>query len=139
MADRIKHKGIVEKIDGFHLQVKIVQTSACSSCSIKGHCQASESKEKFIDVFDSNAASYHVGEQVYLFGSTSMGMRAVILAFGIPFLIVMSALILSLSITGDELVSAFISLASLIPYYVVLYFTRDRMRKNFVFTIEHMV
>ena len=68
-----------------------------------------------------------------------MGMRAVILAFGVPFLIVMSALILSLSITGDELVSAFVSLASLIPCYVILYFTRDRMRKNFVFTIEHIV
>ena len=38
MADSIKHQGIVENISGAHLQVRIVQTSACAACSIKGHC-----------------------------------------------------------------------------------------------------
>ena len=57
MTDIIKHRGIVENIEGSHVRVRIVQTSACSACSVKGHCNASESKEKLIDVFDMKASS----------------------------------------------------------------------------------
>ena len=32
----IKHLGIVENIQGSHLSVRIVQTSACAACSAKG-------------------------------------------------------------------------------------------------------
>ena len=88
MADIIKHQGIVEKIDGSHVTVRIVQTSACSSCSAKGLCNASESKEKQIDVYEIGA-SYQIGEKVVLCGSTSMGMKAVFLSFGIPLLILL--------------------------------------------------
>ena len=52
MTDKIKHLGIVESINGSYLKVRIVQTSACSACSIKGHCSAAESKEKLIDVYN---------------------------------------------------------------------------------------
>ena len=83
MADIIKHRGIVEKVDGMHITVRIVQTSACAACSAKGLCNASESKEKQIDVYEVNP-SYQIGEEVVLCGTTSMGMRAVLLAFGVP-------------------------------------------------------
>ena len=33
MTDIIKHRGIVENIEGSHVRVRIVQTSACSACS----------------------------------------------------------------------------------------------------------
>ena len=56
MADTIKHQGIVENINGTHLQVRIVQTSACAACSIKGHCTSADAKEKLIDVTDEAAA-----------------------------------------------------------------------------------
>ena len=60
MADIIKHRGIVEKVTDSHVIVRIVQTSACSACSAKGLCNASESKEKLIDVYEMNA-SYQIG------------------------------------------------------------------------------
>ena len=86
MADIIKHRGIVEKVEEAHVVVRIVQTSACAACSAKGLCNASESKEKQIDVYEVNAP-YRVGEEVVLIGTTSMGMRAVALAFGVPLLL----------------------------------------------------
>ena len=57
MTDKIKHLGIVESINGSYLKVRIVQTSACSACSIKGHCSAAESKEKLIDVYNKSGLS----------------------------------------------------------------------------------
>jgi sigma-E factor negative regulatory protein RseC len=107
MADLIKHKGIVEKIDGSHVTVRIVQTSACSSCSAKGLCNASESKEKLIDVYQSQVPC-RVGEEVVVCGTTSMGMRAVFLAFGIPLLILLASLFVSMRMTDDDaLLSAY--------------------------------
>ena len=73
MANTIKHQGIVENISGSHLQVRIVQTSACASCSIKGHCSSSDTKEKIIDVTNDGTFSYQPGDHVWVIGELSMG------------------------------------------------------------------
>ena len=136
MADIIKHRGIVEKVEGMHVTVRIVQTSACAACSAKGLCNASESKEKQIDVYEVNA-SYRIGEEVVLCGTTSMGMRAVFLAFGIPMLLLLVALFVTMRVTdGDALVSSLVALFAVVPYYLVIYFMKDKLNKTFSFTIE---
>ena len=136
MADIIKHRGIVEKVEGAHVVVRIVQTSACAACSAKGLCNASESKEKQIDVFEAGA-SYRIGEEVVWCGSTSMGMRAVFLAFDIPMLLLLFALFVSMRVTdGDALVSSLVALLAVVPYYLVIYFMKDKLNRTFSFTIE---
>lgn len=136
MADIIKHRGIVEKVEGTHVVVRIIQTSACSACSAKSLCNASESKEKQIDVYEVNP-SYRIGEEVIVCGTTSMGMKAVILAFGIPVLIIFLVLFLTNKLTnGDELISALIALAFVLPYYLVIFLIRNKLNKTFSFTIE---
>ena len=90
MANTIKHQGIVENINGSHLQVRIIQTSACASCSVKGHCTSADTKEKLVDVADANAASYQPGDRVWVTGELSMGVMAVLFAFIFPFLILKS-------------------------------------------------
>ena len=74
MADIIKHQGIVENINGSHVMVRIVQTSACAACSAKGHCASADTKEKMIDVISNDASSYQPGDRVIVFGELSMGM-----------------------------------------------------------------
>ena len=139
MADIIKHRGIVEKITDSHVVVRIVQTSACAACSAKGLCNASESKEKLIDVYEMNA-SYQVGEEVVLCGSTSMGMRAVFLSFGIPLLVLLFVLFIAMQVTdGDALLSAILALLAIIPYYGVIYLCRSKLNKSFSFTIEKLL
>ena len=136
MTDIIKHRGNVEKVDGSHIVVRIVQTSACAACSAKGLCNASESKEKQIDVYEVNP-SYRVGEEVMVCGTTSMGMRAVVLAFGVPLLILILALGISMKVTDeDAMLSAGIALVSILPYYIVIYLMKDKLNKTFSFTIE---
>lgn len=136
MTNIIEHRGTVENINGSHIQVRIVQTSACSTCSIKGHCNASESKEKLIDVYDQNATDFHIGQNVMVMGTTSMGMQAVILAFGVPFIVLFITLYITMQITDNELVSALVGLSSLIPYYIILYINKGRLRKKFSFDIK---
>ena len=137
MNNNIKHLGIVESIDGSHVRVKILQSSACSSCSAKSHCNVSETKEKIIDIHDKESADCcSVGQQVMVCGTTSMGMKAVLLAFVLPFLILLFALFLSMELTNDEALSALVSLSTLIPYYLAIYLLRNKISRTFLFTLE---
>ena len=137
MVTNIKHLGIVENINGSRLKVKIVQSSACSACSVKGHCSASETKEKIIDVYNKNNVPCQVGERVMIVGTTSMGMKAVLLDFVLPFIVLLLALIISLKLTGgDEAVSALVSLGTLVPYYLIIYICRNRLSRSFMFILE---
>ena len=82
-------------------------------------------------------APYRVGEEVVLIGSTTMGMRAVALAFGVPVLLLILALFVTMRVTdGDALVSSLVALLAVVPYYLVIYFMKDKLNKTFSFTIE---
>ena len=135
MANTITHQGIVENINGSHLSVRIIQTSACVSCSVKGHCSSADSKEKLIDVVDT-AHTYEVGEQVLIIGALSMGMKAVLLAFVAPFVLLVASLFLFMTLTGDDLYASLFSLGVLIPYYYVLWLNKTRLKQQFTFTIK---
>ena len=132
----IKHLGIVESIQGSHLSVRIVQTSACVACSAKGHCSSADSKDKIIDIMDTAAASYQVGERVMVVGETSMGMMAVVLAFVLPFVLLIFSLFLLMAWIENELYAALLSLAVLIPYYFVLWLNKTQLKQQFSFTIK---
>ena len=138
MNNNIKHLGIVESIDGSLVRVKILQSSACSSCSVKGHCNISETKEKIIDIHDKESADCcSVGQEVMVCGTTSMGMKAVVLAFVLPFIVLLAALFVTMRVTdGDEAASALVSLCTLIPYYIIIYLLRNRISRTFSFTLE---
>ena len=134
----IRHQGVVENINGSHLQVRIIQTSGCAACSIKGHCTSSETKSELVDIFDMDAASYRPGDKVWVAGALSMGAMAVLLAFIFPFLILTISLFVFMSIWNDELLSALCSLALLVPYYCILRLNKVRMGKKFSFWILPM-
>lgn len=136
MTNTIKHQGIVENINGSHLSVRIIQTSACAACSVRGHCSSADSKEKVIDIIDSSASSFQVGEEVMVIGETSMGMRAVLLAFVLPFAVLILSLFIFMAIIDDELYAALLSLAVLIPYYYILWLNKTRLKQKFSFTIK---
>ena len=137
--DVVKHSGVIQQIDGNFLQVKIVQTTACSSCNIKSHCTSSESKEHLIKVYDKEASCYHVGDEVWVIGSTSMSRKAVWYGYLLPLLILM-ALIIGLSTwwgKNNELSIAIYSLGAVIVYYRLLYFFgNSNMKKTFNFMIS---
>ena len=136
MANTIKHQGIVENIQGSHLSVRIIQTSACAACSAKGHCSSADSKDKVIDITDTAASSYQVGEQVMIIGETSMGMMAVVLAFVIPFVLLVTSLFIFMAWMENELYAALSSLIILIPYYFILWLNKARLKQKFSFTIK---
>ena len=136
MSNKIKHSGVVENIVGDCVRVRIVQTSACAACKVASHCNAAESKEKLVDVRCANSAAYKKGQQVVVTASTEVAARALLLGFGLPFVVLVSVLFIVLQVSGNEALAALSGLAALLPYYVALYLFRNRIREQLSFAIE---
>ena len=136
MSNKIKHSGVVENILGDSVQVRIVQTSACAACKVAGYCNASESKEKLVDVYHADTLNLRVGDVVTVTASTQVAAQALLLGFGLPFVVLVAVLIVVLLITGNEGAAAMSGLAALVPYYAVLFLFRNRIRDKLSFSIE---
>jgi sigma-E factor negative regulatory protein RseC len=135
-ADNVYHSGIVESIQYTQAEVRIVQQSACGSCHAKSMCALSDLKEKIVHVDIPSHRKVQVGETVTIVMQESKGMLAVLLAYFLPFLLLMITLVTTWSMTANEGLSGLLAVGILIPYFLILYALRDRIKKEFVFKIE---
>ncbi|MDZ7777947.1 MAG: SoxR reducing system RseC family protein [Bacteroidales bacterium] len=132
----VVHDGIVSKVDAGKVYVNIVSMSACVSCQAKGLCNMSDIQEKLIEAEKPEGKEPRPGDHVTLEMEESLGSKAVLLGYFYPFLLVLGALIVLTSSGIDEGISGLISLMLLVPYYLILYFSKDKLRKNFAFRIR---
>ena len=135
MSERIEHSGFVTRVEGKNIQVQIIQMSACSSCHAKGACSAADMDEKFVDV-ESTDDTLRIGDMVNIVGESSTGLLAVLLAFVIPFMLILTSLFVLRDIVPNEAVSGTVSLALLIPYYIILSLFNKKLKKKLQFKIE---
>ena len=138
MNQRITHSGVVDSVEDGCIHVRIVQTSACAACKVASYCNAAESKEKMIDVFCDSVAAYKVGQQITVSTSGQVAAKALLWAFGVPFILLMVVLVLVLLLTGHEGWAALSALLALVPYYIMLWLLRDKMREQLAFRIEQI-
>ena len=135
MQGEIEHRGIVQKISDNQITVTIINVSACTSCHAKGACSVADMKDKEVEIYQFSG-EFRVGQQVVVTGKTAQGFKALFFGYLLPFIFVLTTLILTTSFIGDEGISGLISLGILVPYYAVLYFFRDKLKKSFEFEIK---
>lgn len=136
MSQKISHSGVVESISESCIKVRILQTSACAGCKVAGHCNASEAKEKIVDVLNADATTLKVGDSVMVYASWNVANRALLFGFGLPFLVMIGMLFLVLQITSNEGLAALFALLALLPYYGCVYLCRDKIERQMAFYIE---
>ena len=135
---KITHDGIVESVSGDMLNVKILQTSACAACKVSKHCHASDSKEKIINISQTNASlKYRQGDKITISMPESNGKEAVVWAFILPLFIIVGVIWIMVRVYHDEGIAALVGIGVLALYYFILYLFRDRLFKKFVFTVEN--
>ena len=54
----------------------------------------------------------------------------------LPFIIMVVVLYCCLRISSDEALAALVGIGSLVPYYLVLYLLRGKLRRKFLFVLE---
>jgi len=136
--DRVEHEGRIVAVDQYSIKVEIISKSACSACHAKGVCSAAEAVSKMVDVpvtVGMLAQHYEIGEEVILSLKQSMGMNATILAYGIPLLVLVATMIIASGCGANDLWVGIFSIISVIFYYLVLSFFKDKLSNDFTFTI----
>lgn len=135
-TDAIKHGGIIKKIDNRFYYVSIVSQSACNGCSAKGVCNVSDLNEEVIEVPKGLDTDFKVGDKVHVAMRKELGTRAVMLGYFIPFLLIVFTLIISLNILDNQGLAGLLSVGILIPYYFLLYRSKDKLKRTFTFSIQ---
>ena len=136
MEHRISHEGIVTSIDDNNVEVKILSKSACASCNIKGACNMSEMKEKIISINTPKANDFQIGQNVMVSMGLGQANKAIVFAYVIPTIILFSMIFILNHFKIEEGINALISICSLVPYYLILFLFRDKMKRKFEYEMH---
>jgi sigma-E factor negative regulatory protein RseC len=90
-----------------------------------------------VDVFGADTKRYKVGQQVTVWASKDVANQALLLGFGVPFLILICVLMVALKLTDSEGVAALTALGSLVPYYSALWLMRDKIQQRISFNLDN--
>lgn len=132
----VDHVGVVKEITPAYIDVEILNKSMCAACHAKSMCTMSDMSAKIIRVSNLYGETYNVGEEVRVVMKKTMGLKAVWISYVIP-LIILMILLLSLPRLGvSELGAGLSAILGVTVYYLGVWMLRDKIAKEFTFTIE---
>lgn len=134
--ETISHEGIVTKITDDELEIKILAQSACAACHAKSACGMGEQAEKTLTVPKPKDKEFALNQKVNVKMAIGQGNKAAVLAYLLPIILLLALLFVCIGLGLGEGLSAIISFISLVPYYIVLYLRRDKLKRQFEYTIE---
>ncbi len=132
----ISHRGRIVSITPEVTTVEIVSESACASCHAKGLCSLGDSTVKQVELPTRGWDNYQPGQEVDVVLRASMGHKAVWLAYVLPLLVMVAALLGTLSAGGTELTAGLIAIGAVALYYLVIWLLRGRLRNEYIFNIK---
>ena len=132
----ISHRGRIVSITPELTAVEIVSESACAACHAKGLCSLGDSTVKQVELPTRGWDNYRVGQEVDLVLRASMGHKAVWLAYVLPLIVMVAALLGTLSAGGTELLAGLTAIGAVALYYGVIWLLRGRLRNEYVFNIK---
>ena len=136
MNGKVSHDGIITNLSHDEVEVRILSKSACASCNIKGACNMSEMKEKIISVPVPKDKNLSIGQEVKVSINLGQANKAVIFAYVIPVIILISMIFIHNALKIDEGINALISIGALAPYYLILYLFRNKIKRKFEYEIQ---
>jgi sigma-E factor negative regulatory protein RseC len=131
------YTGTIVKLNDKTVTVCIEQYAACVSCQTKGACSSADSSTKLIEA-TIESGNFTMGETVRIIGTSNFGLKAVLMAFVVPVVLMLLALFLADFLQTDDLTMAISALVVLLPYYSVLFLLHNKLKKQFMFYVEKM-
>lgn len=130
-----EQKGFIESIHNNRITVRIDRGSACGHCTAQGLCNLAQSTEQTIEI-NTSEQGYSVGEYVQVTMSRSMGNKAIFMGYFIPFILLITTLLILSAFGLPDWFAGLISILILIPYFIILFVFREKLRKTFTFSIH---
>lgn len=132
----VEHRGKVIEVLPHQVSVEILQQSACAACHAKSACMASDQEVKVVQVEPEFGVTYDIGEEVKVLLSQILGFKAVVFSYLIPLAILMILLLALPPVLHSDLWVGLACIGGIALYYLVLWMFKNRLKKEFVFTIE---
>ena len=134
--ETVSHKGRVVQVTPEYTTVEIISSSACSACHASGVCGMSEYTKKAVEVPTRAWDNFQPGEEVNVLLKASMGHKAVWIAYVVPLVVLVGVLMALLGLGAGELTAGLVAIGAVVLYYLALWLFRNRLRSEYVFTIE---
>ena len=131
----IAQKGTVEHVTNQFITVRVHREASCGQCGARTLCYMGEGTERVFEIRDFDSG-IQTGDQVAVQITRSMGNKAVVIGYLLPFILMISVMLILNAMGYSEGVTGLLSLSSLIPYYLVLYLIRNRLRKTFAVSVR---
>ncbi|MEM8894707.1 MAG: SoxR reducing system RseC family protein [Bacteroidota bacterium] len=131
----ISHAGFVSEVSQGRVKVSLFRPEACGSCHMKDYCAGDQEERQEFEV---NADGYQVGDEVQLHMSTTTGLRAVMVAYILPFVILVSSLIIGLQSGLSENMAGLVSLLLTGLYYLLLRLFSTEIKGHFSIQIQKL-
>lgn len=133
--NRIEHSGVVVRVDVGRVYVEIIAQGACGGCSARQACGLGESEHKIVEILTPDAATYRVGGTVTVCVTKHVGMTAVLLAYVIPFVVMVGVIVAGHLLAVAEGLTAMLGLGSVILYFGIIGLNRRKIEKKIHFTL----
>lgn len=137
MDEQIAHPGKVTAVSAETVTVSFTSRSACASCHAASLCTLSDVKDKTAEVPNLYGTRYQVGDEVEVVLGAEMGLKASMIAYALPVLVLLGT-VLCLGFFGvSELWSGLAGIGSVALYYLILKcFFRGSIAKKYVFHLK---
>jgi len=132
-SETISHKGVVVEINARIATLFVQSNEECHSCTISEFCGQTDRERNTFYVPKNDLQK---GDMVRLRIQPTTGTWAVFIAYIIPFLIILSLLIIGTFLGWKEWFSGSISLLALVPYFFLVYLTKRKFKKSLELEIE---
>lgn len=118
------------------VRVRLLAMGACASCSSKKICAMGESSNKEWDIYAADLSLYRLGEKAILSISEKTGMKAVLLAYVLPFLCMVAIIFAVFYVSRNELISGLSAICSVVLYFFLLYIFSSKIKKSISYSIR---
>lgn len=138
-AYNIEHEGVIFDKFGNRIDISLLPVAGCGDCKAKALCGMDGQDEKVVSVMVTDPSKFEVGEKVMVSVTRGMGIKAVVLAYIVPFFLLLGLLLFLLKVGAGEIVAGLSSLGAVAVYYVLLRIFRGRIDKEIAFKISKIL
>ena len=129
----ISHIGIVQSVDGQEVTVKMTVESACAACHAKSLCGVSDSKDKIVKAVNVSDAHFEVGEKVNVEMRQSLAMKAIVICYLLPFIVLITTFCVMSYFCQNELVNVLVTFAAVAAYFFFIWLFNHKIERNVTF------
>lgn len=131
----IRQSATVIRVDATQIEVEVCRPEACAACKAKSVCSEGGGQGKRMTLAN-DGQGYQLGEQITLVMRRSAGLKAVVIAYLVPVILVVTALLVFQTIHMQETVAAISTLVLLGLYFLVIRLLRGRLNRELTIEIE---